>query len=148
MKGLNWKAVFAALAVFVVGGGTVEILLERAFGLTFRQAPTQGLPFVVCIVLPLIISALLAGYVAASDKSLHPNLNIVSFVVIKIALDVVVSRHKISHHHSAHQTTWQKMSLWALFFGLPFLGGYIRSRRQPKAAKLVSEVLQPPIPLP
>ncbi len=145
MKGLNWKTILAGLCFYLFLEYVVDLTFYRVLGQRGYNHLTRVWVFNygregIC--------SLLAGYISAGNE---PKKFIRNEVAVFSMVVLLTSANGISWllRHSSSSIALLNWSLiLALTFPCLWLGGYLRARRQPRPTRSVSEVLQPPIPLP
>jgi len=143
MKGLNWKTVLTGFAFYLVTLGIMRWLIFHDSPPFFFRRMLNG--HFVAPISTYVISTL-SGYFAASSNAAIAIKNSVVCGFLIILSVILLTAMQLG----LQNTKW----LFSCFlisvarFLCTIFGGYLRSRRQPRLARPVSEVLQPPIPLP
>lgn len=144
MKNLNWKGIVAGFIIYEILGTLIYLSTRYNFkGVEIRYL-RQGWNFAY---LRDAVCGIVAGYIAARNHSEnYVRDEIALFVVICTLTLIEMIPALLQLHLIPAWLFFHWLVLSCLTFAWLCLGGYIRSRRAPKPAKPVSEILQSPIP--
>jgi asparagine N-glycosylation enzyme membrane subunit Stt3 len=148
MKGLNWKTIILGFLVDIAATTVLVGILSAVVGSDLASEDSSMEQMTAAIMSSpamlwggLLIGCLcsvLGGYIAAGPEPQHALKNAVALAIINALLGLLMA---------GSYPAWYSLVVFPLTFLSVLLGGYLRSRRQPRDNRVL-DATQPPIPRP